>query len=70
MSLRINDIAPNFTADSSAGDINFHDFIGDSYVVLFSHPKDFTPVCTTEFSAVARLVPELRSAMPRLLVFL
>ncbi len=60
MSLRINDIAPNFTADSSAGDINFHDFIGDSYVVLFSHPKDFTPVCTTEFSAVARLVPEFK----------
>ncbi len=60
MSLRINDIAPNFTAKSSAGDINFHDFIGDSYVILFSHPKDFTPVCTTEFSAVARLVPEFK----------
>lgn len=60
MSLRINDIAPNFTADSSAGEINFHDFIGDNYVVLFSHPKDFTPVCTTEFSAVARLVPEFK----------
>lgn len=60
MSLRINDVAPNFTADSSAGEINFHNFIGDSYVVLFSHPKDFTPVCTTEFSAVARLVPEFK----------
>lgn len=60
MSLRINDIAPNFTAKSSAGDINFHDFIGDSYVILFSHPKDFTPVCTTEFGAVARLVPEFK----------
>lgn len=60
MSLRINDIAPNFTAASSAGEINFHNFIGDSYVILFSHPKDFTPVCTTEFSAVARLVPEFK----------
>ena len=60
MSLRINDIAPNFPAASSAGEINFHNFIGDSYVILFSHPKDFTPVCTTEFSAVARLVPEFK----------
>src|SRR5690554_5043555 len=60
MSLRINDIAPNFTAKSSAGDINFHDFIGDSYAILFSHLKDFTPVCTTEFGAVARLVPEFK----------
>ncbi|MAM71577.1 MAG: peroxidase [Gammaproteobacteria bacterium] len=58
MSLRINDEAPNFTTDSTAGELNFHDWIGDSYVILFSHPKDFTPVCTTEFSAVARLTPE------------
>jgi len=58
MALRINDVAPNFTADSSAGEINFHDWIGDSYAILFSHPKDFTPVCTTEFGAVARLAPE------------
>src|SRR5690554_5369871 len=58
MSLRINDIAPNFTAKSSAGVINFHDFIGDNYAIIFSHPKDFTPVCTTEFGAVSRLVPE------------
>lgn len=58
MALRINDIAPNFTADSNVGEINFHDWIGDSYAILFSHPKDFTPVCTTEFGAVARLAPE------------
>ena len=58
MSLRINDIAPDFTADSTSGQIRFHDWIGDGYAILFSHPKDFTPVCTTEFSAVAQLAPE------------
>lgn len=58
MALRINDIAPDFTAESTAGPIHFHDWIGDGYAILFSHPKDFTPVCTTEFSAVARLAPE------------
>ena len=58
MSLRINDTAPDFTADTTAGKITLHDWIGDSYAVLFSHPKDFTPVCTTEFAAVARLAPE------------
>lgn len=58
MSLRINDVAPNFTADSTAGELTLHDWIGDSYAILFSHPKDFTPVCTTEFGAVARLAPE------------
>ncbi|MEZ4389733.1 MAG: peroxiredoxin [Polyangiales bacterium] len=58
MSLRINDIAPNFTAESTAGTITLHDWIGDGYAILFSHPKDFTPVCTTEFGAVARLAPE------------
>ncbi|MBW0158524.1 peroxiredoxin [Sedimentimonas flavescens] len=58
MALRINDIAPNFTADSTAGELNFHDWIGDSYAILFSHPKDFTPVCTTEFGAVAQLAAE------------
>ncbi|NLJ63438.1 MAG: peroxiredoxin [Alcaligenaceae bacterium] len=58
MSLRINDVAPNFTTDSTAGEITLHDWMGDSYAILFSHPKDFTPVCTTEFGAVARLAPE------------
>ena len=58
MGLRINDIAPDFTADSTEGEIRFHDWIGDSYAILFSHPKDFTPVCTTEFGAVAQLAPE------------
>jgi alkyl hydroperoxide reductase subunit AhpC len=58
MALRINDIAPNFTADSTSGSIHFHDWIGSSYAIIFSHPKDFTPVCTTEFGAVARLSGE------------
>lgn len=58
MGLRINDIAPNFTANSTEGEITLHDWIGDSYAILFSHPKDFTPVCTTEFGAVAQLAAE------------
>jgi len=60
MALRLNDEAPNFTAETTAGKIDFHEWIGDSYAILFSHPKDFTPVCTTEFGAVARLVPEFK----------
>ncbi|GAA3856941.1 peroxiredoxin [Celeribacter arenosi] len=58
MGLRINDIVPNFTAQTDHGEITFHDWIGDSWAILFSHPKDFTPVCTTEFGAVAQLADE------------
>ena len=60
MSLRINDTVPDFTAESSLGTISFHEWIGDSWAILFSHPKDFTPVCTTEFGAVARLSEEFK----------
>ncbi len=58
MALRINDEVPNFTAESTEGTINFHEWIGDGWVILFSHPKDFTPVCTTELGYMAGLKPE------------
>ena len=60
MSLRINDTAPNFTAQTTQGTITFHDWIGDGWAILFSHPKDFTPVCTTELGYMAKLEPEFR----------
>ena len=58
MALTINDTAPDFTAQTTEGEIHFHDWIGDSWAVLFSHPKDFTPVCTTELGYMARIKPE------------
>ena len=61
MGLRINDIVPNFTAETDHGTISFHDWIGDSWAILFSHPKDFTPVCTTEFGAVAQLADQWKA---------
>ena len=58
MSLRINDVAPNFTAKTTQGTLDFHQWIGDGWAVLFSHPKDFTPVCTTELGYMAKIEPE------------
>lgn len=58
MSLRINDIAPNFKAQTTQGPVDFHEWIGGDWAILFSHPKDFTPVCTTELGYMARIEPE------------
>lgn len=58
MSLRINQTAPDFTAETTQGNINFHEWIGDGWAVLFSHPKNFTPVCTTELGTMAGIAPE------------
>lgn len=58
MSLRINDLAPDFTAQTTHGPLRFHDWVGEQWAILFSHPKDFTPVCTTELGYMARIEPE------------
>ena len=67
MSLRINDLAPDFTASTTQGTIRFHDWIGDSWAILFSHPKDFTPVCTTELGYMARIEPEFKKRNTKLI---
>jgi thioredoxin-dependent peroxiredoxin len=67
MSLRINDTAPNFTAETTQGPIDFHKWIGNNWAILFSHPKDFTPVCTTELGYMAKIEPEFTKRNTKLI---
>src|SRR5437667_11663370 len=67
MTLRINDVAPDFEAETTRGSIRFHEWLGDSWCVLFSHPKDFTPVCTTELGYMAALQPEFEKRNCRII---
>ena len=60
MALRLGDEAPNFTAETTQGTVNFHEWLGDGWGVLFSHPKDFTPVCTTELGAMAKITEDFK----------
>jgi alkyl hydroperoxide reductase subunit AhpC len=67
MSIRLGDIAPDFTAETTAGTISFHEWLGNSWGILFSHPADFTPVCTTELGSMSRLEPEFRKRNVKIL---
>jgi alkyl hydroperoxide reductase subunit AhpC len=67
MSLRINDTAPNFKAETTKGSIDYHEWIGDQWAILFSHPKDFTPVCTTELGYMAKIEPEFSKRNAKLI---
>ena len=67
MSLRINDVAPDFEAETTQGPIHFHAWVGDQWAILFSHPKDFTPVCTTELGYMARIEPEFTKRNAKLI---
>ena len=69
MSLRLNETAPDFTAETTQGKISFHEWIGDKWVILFSHPKDFTPVCTTELGYMAKIEPEFTKRGAKLIGF-
>jgi thioredoxin-dependent peroxiredoxin len=67
MALRLGDEAPNFTAETTEGTVNFHEWLGNGWGILFSHPKDFTPVCTTELGTMAKLMPEFKKRNVKIL---